>query len=406
MNFTNSSQERRRIFVASFAVAFLATLTATLPALAQTESVVYNFCSLPDCTDGYSANGRLIADSSGNLYGTTLSGGEGIGTLYKLSPDGAETVLYNFGVMTGDGWQPQGGVTMDKEGNFYGVTVAGGAHGLGTVFKISPDGTETILHSFGATRYDGTYPYGPVVLDKNGNVYGSTNLGGEYADACGFGGEGCGTVFRIGTDGKESIIHSFNANTEGYFPYGIAIDERGNLYGTTSTGGSANDGTVYELTNKGVYSILSNFGTGASDGISPEGNLTVDAKGNVYGATNLGGAFYDGVVFKLTPGSSWTETTLYSFGTNKDDGSEPWGGLVLDGQGNLYGTTYEGGLYNDGTVFKISPAGTETLLYTFTGSSDGGTPSGPLLRDSSGKLYGPTYSGGSNSEGVIYKITP
>lgn len=407
MNFKNSSQERRRIFVASFVVVFLTTLTATLPALAQTETVVYNFCSLPDCTDGDKANGRLISDSSGNLYGTTLSGGSGaLGTLYKLSPDRTETVLYNFGVTTGDGWQPSLGVTMDKQGNFYGVTGAGGAYGQGTVFKISPDGTETILHSFGATRHDGTYPYGPVVLDKKGNVYGSTNLGGEYGDACGFGAEGCGTVFRIDIDGKESILHSFNANTEGYFPYGIAIDKQGNLYGTTSEGGSASQGIVYELTNKGVYSILCNFGAGASDGIHPDSTLTVDAKGNVYGVTLFGGEFYDGVVFKLTPGSSWTETTLYSFGTNKNDGSEPWGGLMLDGQGNLYGATNEGGLYGAGTVFEISPSGTETILYSFSGNSDGGSPSGGLIRDSRGNLYGPAYSGGSNDEGVIYKISP
>jgi uncharacterized repeat protein (TIGR03803 family) len=407
LNFKNSSQEWRGIFVASFAVVFLTTLTATLPAVAQTETVVYNFCSLPDCSDGYKANGRLVADSGGNLLGTTLSGGSAAsGTVYKLSPDGTETVLYNFGGTTGDGWEPQLGLTIDKQGNFYGVTEAGGAYGKGSVFKISPDGTETILHSFGATSSDGTYPYGPVVLDKKGNIYGSTNLGGEYADACGFGAEGCGTVFRIGSDGKESILHSFNANTDGYFPYGIAIDEQGNLYGTTSEGGSASEGIVYELTNKGVYSILCNFGVGASDGVHPDSALTVDAKGNVYGVTLLGGAFYDGVVFKLTPGSSWTETTLYNFGANKNDGSEPWGGLVLDGHGNLYGATYEGGLYGAGTVFEISPSRTETILYSFSGNSDGGSPSGGLIRDSRGNLYGPAYSGGSNGNGVIYKISP
>jgi uncharacterized repeat protein (TIGR03803 family) len=406
LNFKNSSQEWRRIFVASFAVVFLTTLTGTLPALAQTEAVVYNFCSLADCTDGYKANGRLIAGSGGNLYGTTLSGGSGAsGTLYQLSPDGTETVLYNFGVTTGDGWEPSLGVTMDKQGNFYGVTEAGGAYGKGTVFKISSDGSETILHSFGATRSDGTYPYGPVVLDKKGNVYGSTNEGGEYA--CGFGGAGCGTVFKIDTDGKESILHSFQGNTDGYFPYsGPSIDGQGNLYGTTVAGGSAKEGIVYEVTNKGVYSILCNFGAGASDGIDPFGTLTVDANGNVYGVANQGGAFFDGVVFKLTPGSSWTETTLYTFGTNKNDGSAPWGGLVLDGQGNLYGATYEGGLYGAGTVFEITPPGTETILYSFSGNSDGGSPSGGLIRDSRGNLYGPAYSGGSNGNGVIYKVSP
>jgi uncharacterized repeat protein (TIGR03803 family) len=405
VNFTDLREcflQFRRSFAVRLAVLFLATLTATRPALAQTETVLYSFCSLANCADGDGASGALIMDSSGNLYGETDFGGaNNQGTIYELSTEGVHTVLYSFTNDNGLDVFPIGGVVRDSQGNFYGVENEGGAYYLGSVYKVSPNGTQTVLYNFGSTRYDGNSPNGSLVMDKRGNLYGTTATGGEY---------GFGTIYGLKPDGTETILYCFNpANgTDGATPYaGLVFDKQGNMYGATNAGGLYNQGIVFELSAEGVYTILYTFGTNSSDGKYPDWSLIIDAQGNLYGVTRSGGAFNSGTAFKLTPGTPWTETILHTFNNTTNDGADPFGTLVIDKQGNLYGATSEGGgVSNLGTVFKLSPTGTETILYDFVGGQTGDTPSGGLLGDSSGNLYGTTLYGGANSYGVIYKITP
>jgi uncharacterized repeat protein (TIGR03803 family) len=384
------------------AAVFCVILIATRPAQAQTETTLYDFCSVAGCLDGSGANGTLISDSSGNLYGTTQYGGtNAAGTAYVLSPEGEQTVLHDFFAFTGDGTYPEEGLIMDSQGNLFGVTEAGGAYGdggYGTVFRLSPGGSETILHSFGKNPNDGMAPSGFLAIDKQGNIYGTTNGGGKY---------GYGTAFRISPDGAETIIHTFNNKSgDGYYPGGLAIDRLGNLYGTCSAGGSAGNGTVFEINNKGGYTTLYNFGTNSADGTSPIGPVILNSRGDLFGVTFLGGLYNSGVLYALKPGSPWTERIIYTFGASSTDAALPWGPLIVDAQGNFYSESEEGGAYTFGTVFKITPAGTETILYNFTNGSDGGFPNSGLLRDSSGNFYGTDISGGSHNNGAIYKITP
>lgn len=399
----NFFQRISRSMVPMLTVAVVTTLSGGLPAFAQTETAIYGFCRLTSCADGSEANGSLIRDSSGNLYGTTLEGGaHNGGTVYKLTLKGTETVLYSFGASSDDGTYPNQGVTMDSHGNLCGVTEDAGSHNAGTVFKVTPDGAETILHTFTSSPSDGAYPFGPVILDAKGNIWGTTSSGGRH---------GYGTIFRISSGGVEAIVHSFDPSTgDGDTPFsGLVVDRHGNFYGTTTAGGTYNAGIVFELTSKGVYSILYNFGSNAGDGNTVNSSVILDAEGNVYGVTVLGGSSNNGIVFKLTPGSPWTETILYNFGGySQSDGSQPSGPLVIDSEGNLYGTTYQGGNYflNAGTVFEVSPAGYETVLYDFVGNADGAGPSGGLLRDSHGNLYGTAYRGGDFQNGVVYKVIP
>jgi uncharacterized repeat protein (TIGR03803 family) len=391
-----SSRKFPRGAAAVLAVTLFAAMTAAPLALAQTETVLYNFCSLTNCTDGSSPSGKLSLDSEGNVYGTSLGGLYGWGTVYKVSPAGVETVLYNFGGFSGDGHVPTGGVTLDSQGNAYGVTGGGGAYDNGTAYKITPDGTETILHSFGASKTDGTYPYKAVSLGANGDVYGITDTGGT---------SNVGILFRIAPDGTETILHNFSYNNgDGAYPTGLTIDLQGNLYGTTLFGGTYDEGIAFELGSKVGYSILYNFGENIDEGISAQ-NPIVDAQGNLYGVTILGGSASSlGTVFELTPGTPWTETILHVFGSVSNDGSYPDGPLVRDAQGNLYGTTSQGGSDNYGTTFRISPSGTETILHNFASGSDGAYPEG-LVLGSDGKLYGATNQGGLYSYGTFYQLT-
>jgi uncharacterized repeat protein (TIGR03803 family) len=380
-------------------------MAATLPAFSQKETVLYNFCSLPNCTDGSSPSGPLIKDSSGNFYGTTQTSDEnesGGGTVYRLSPDGTETVLHDFALTPGDGIVPQSGVIMDGEGNLYGFTGSGGAYRSGTAFKLAPDGTETILYSFGSTPTDGVGPEGPVVMDKQGNLYGTTFYGGTY--------EG-GTIFKISPNGTETILHNFDNNgTDGYEPYaGVVLDPQGNLYGTTAYGGTAGTGIAYELSAKGIYTIIHQFGSAFTDGHLPLAPPVIDPQGNLYGTTGAGGSDNAGTAYKLSPGANgWMETILVNFGSIVSQGAECSYGLVLDKTGNLYGVAPTGAPQGAGLAFKLSPEGAETVLYTFLNQNDGSVPDGPIFRDSTG-LYGVTTEGGTGryaAGGTVYKIAP
>ncbi|MFZ0686144.1 MAG: choice-of-anchor tandem repeat GloVer-containing protein [Terriglobales bacterium] len=310
-----------------------------------TEKVLYSFGSRSG--DGNSPVAGLVIDKKGNLYGTTEDGGEySEGTVFEITSAGEETVLYSFGSRSGDGSYPVAGLVLDTKDNLYGTTSGGGTHGGGTVFEISSAGEETLLYSFGSRSKDGNNPVAGLVFDTRGDLYGTTRLGGEHNE---------GTVFEITSAGEEKVLHSFGGRSgDGYNPVaGLVFDTKGNLYGTTQLGGEYNDGTVFEITSGGTEKVLHTFAGGAGDGAGPLAGLVFDKKGNLYGTTVNGGADGSGTVFEIT--SSGTEKLIYSFAGGAGDGAGPFAGLVFDKSGNLYGTTINGGAYSVGTVFEVTP---------------------------------------------------
>jgi uncharacterized repeat protein (TIGR03803 family) len=405
---TTISQKISRIAAVVVAVILFTTLAATRPAIAQTETVLYSFCSA-NCDNGELPTGNLITDSSGNLYGTAAPGeGYNNGAVYKASFAGAVSPIYAWATTaTNLGNDPSGGVVMDSAGNFYGTTQTGGTNANGgTVFKISPEGVLTVLYNFCSlpSCTDGQLPLAGVILDASGNLYGTTYDGGTNAN---------GTVYKITQDGTETVLYNFgaSANDAEYPQAGLVMDKNGNLYGTTTYGGlhtgieSAGNGTVFEVSASGVYSILYDFGAkGKTDGLNPIAGLTLNAKGHLYGTTSYGGANAHGTIFELSPGASaWKETILYSF--VQSNGSIPMAGVTLDSKGNIYATGSEGGSGNWGSVIELSRSGTATVLYSFTGMPDAGGPESNVVLDSAGNLYGVTSSGGAAGRGAVYKIT-
>ena len=371
-------------------------LAAVPPAHGQTEKVLYSFANSPD-----GANPRYVTpvlDTNGNLYGTTNYGGAyGFGTAFKLTRSGTETILHSFDVNGTDGAYPVASLVMYK-GNLYGTTVEGGTYNIdGTVFELkhTTNGwTETILHSFGASG-DGSQPYCALTLDTTGNLYGTTNVGGAYS---------YGTVFKLTPSGTETILHNFDLNgRDGANPIAGVVMYSGNLYGTTEYGGAYGYGTVFKLTPSGTEKILWSFRNG-TDGAYPVAGLVV-YNGNLYGTTANGGAYGDGTVFEVT--LSGTETILHSFDNNDIDGINPYAGLVVYKGNLYGTTVNGGGTGSAaGIVFKMTSSGTETILHTFGGSPDGAFPRGGVVFDTSGNLYGTTLSGGRNGVGTVFKLTP
>jgi len=382
--------------VAEFALAVFAMQSAQ----AQTFTALHDFTGKPD---GAEPLAGLARDAAGNLYGTTVSGGaSSYGTVFKVDTSGTETVLYAF---TGspDGGRPYAGLTRDTAGNLYGTTEVGGAYGLGTVFKVDSTGTESVLYSFTGSP-DGAYPDAPLVRDAAGNLYGTTVSGGP---------SNSGAVFKVDTSGTENVLYSFDGSDGASPVAGLTFDKTGNLYGTTFSGGPYGHGNVFKLTpSSGGWkeSVLYTF-TGGVNGGYPDAGVIVDKSGNVYGTTQGGGAYDGGTVFKLKPSTkgAWNISVLYGF-TGNNDGGAPEAGVIFDRSGNLYGTTFGGGYYEDGTVFKLKPTKKgqwkEFVLYDFTGGTDGASPYAGVIRDSKGNLYGTTAVGGSNGYGTVWKLTP
>jgi uncharacterized repeat protein (TIGR03803 family) len=342
--------------------------------------------------DGVRPAASLILGNDGNFYGTASTGGTGAGVVFKLTPAGVETVLYTFtgspGSSSSDGFNPLAAVIQASDGNFYGTTEMGGANGLGTVFKVTPAGAETLLYSFGASG-DGSSPYAGLAQGSDGNFYGTTQLGGANA---------AGTVFKITPAGVETVLYSFGATgSDGTRPYaGLVQGSDGNFYGTTQFGGTNALGTVFEITPAGVETVLYSFGTVVGDGAYPQGGLIQASDGNFYGTTGAG-------VFKITPAG--VLTVLYTFTTG--DGYDPTAGVIQGSDGNFYGTTQLGGANQDGTVFKVTPAGVETIVYSFGATSyDGIYPVGGVIRGSDGSLYGMTGAGGPADHGTVFKVGP
>jgi len=382
------------------ALVILLVLSANTHSTAQTYSVLYSFGNVTG--DGISPSGTLARDSAGNLYGTTQSGGtQGVGIIFKLDSSNAETILYNFSLAP-DAISPPYGVVRSNSGALYG-SANGGRNGTqlgdGSIFKITASGTESVLHSFG-NGTDGLNPSGGLIQDSKGNSYGVTVSGGTH---------GWGTLFKITPAGKETILYNFTlaaANPEGT----LLLDQHGNFFGTTVSGGKYSFGTVYEFSAAGRFHVIYNFcpQPHCPDGSQPVAGLVQDSAGNLYGTTLNGGANLQGTVFKITP--SGIETVLHSFGLAGGDGYAPIAGLVSDGLGNFYGTTFHGGANQAGTIFKIDSGGNENILYSFCvqpSCADGnGTGFGTLIRDGSGNLYGASGGGGSFQSGVVFKLTP
>ncbi|HXM20736.1 MAG TPA: choice-of-anchor tandem repeat GloVer-containing protein [Terriglobales bacterium] len=405
--------------------AILSGALAAQSVQAQTYTVLYTFMGV---ADGAVPEAGLVRDPEGNLYGTTLAGGDftcnplGCGVVFKIDTTGKETLLYSFRRGNGYGSIELAGLTLDSQGNLFGTRVA---PDIGIAFELTPSDRFAVLHNFHRAA-GGLYPEARVVLDSSGNLYGTTATGGNSTAS--------GVVFKLDKFGRETVLYTFtcpicNGKKGGGFGYptgGVIRDSGGNLFGTASGGTktkycSSGCGVVYKIDKTGVGSVLYNFKWG-TDGMIPGGNLIMDAAGNLYGTTRMGGNsgcfenYGCGIVFKVDP--SGKETVLYRFSGGKDGGI-PTGGLALDSQGNLYGTTSIGGAngcfmtYSGcGTIFKVAPGGALTILYTFMGGTDGGYPNPDLVKDDAGNLYGTAGAGGGTSCpdyvscGVVFKITP
>jgi uncharacterized repeat protein (TIGR03803 family) len=369
-------------------------------ARAERAKLVYGF---KHGSDGEYPVSEIITDASGDIFGTTsLGGAYNFGAVFELLPSGQEKLLHVFTDGDDDG-EPLSGLISDAQGNLYGTTVFGGAGGNGTLFKIAPDGTETVLHAF-AGGNDGAAPFDRPLLDSKGNLFGTTTQGG--GEHCGM--YGCGSVFEVTPQGKEKILYSFLGRDEGSgdgeTPAASLIqDKTGNLYGTTERGGSAGWGTVFRVSPRGHEAVLHAFSP-SSDGGLPVGGLVADKAGNLYGVTACCGANDGGTVFKVTPDGVFTVLHAFAGGT---DGMAPYG-LTIDDKGNLYGTTVEGGgtgCPNEGcgTVFKITPDGAETVVYAFGDGKKGASPSrSPLLHR--GYIYATAQYGGAQDLGTVIKV--
>jgi uncharacterized repeat protein (TIGR03803 family) len=430
------STKNLAVFVAAASV-ILGSLIINTPLLAAaSEKVLYSFCTAPGCIDGILPN-DLISDESGNLYGMTqLGGAYGSGVVFELIPkDGKwkEKVLHSFNPNSKDGFYPQGGLVFDKAGNLYGTTSQGGANNCdgdscGTVFELIPNNgkwSEKVLHSF---NFDcnGYNPYATLILDSAGNLYGTTN-------------ESCttirsGIVFElIRNNGRwtEKVLYNF-PNDNAFPDHDLIFDKAGNLYGTTIGGGTSGNGTVFELTpsrGKWAEKVLYSF----DDIITTRSRLIFDKAGNLYGTTSEGGSptCVDGCgyFFELTPGKNgkWTETVVHNFINNGHDGYNPIAGLILDSAENLYSTTSAGGAVSVcvdfggcGTVFELIPGKngtwTEKILHSFElNSKDGIIPYTGLIFSKTGNLYGSTSSGGTSTVGcgtggpgcgTVFEVTP
>lgn len=407
-----------------FKISAWVTLSLVFAASAFAQSVyVLQFQGKPA---GSGPLSPLLADGAGNLYGTTFAGGTfGYGSIYELMASGGEKILYSF---TGgaDGANPSGELLSDGAGTFFGTASAGGSlsgncgyySGCGVVWQLTPGGKLRILHTFTGGA-DGAQPRGGLVRGAQGVFYGTAVVGGAASGACAPQTDepigGCGVVFRIERDGTHSVLHAFTGGSDGQFPYsGVVRDATGNLYGATGYGGGSAStectslefkgcGVVYKIDTSGQESVLHAF-DGSPDAAFPEGGLILDPDGDVYGTTVRGGAADFGAVYKVDP--SGNESVLYNF-TGGNDGATPLAGLVRDGLGNLYGTTTQGPLSGHcsatcGGVFKLTPKGKEIVLYKFRGYFQ---PFAELIFHD-GFLYGTTEEGGNHNAGVVFRVEP
>lgn len=430
-------------------------------AKAQTLTTLHHFAG--GASDGANPWGGLARDLVGNLYGTTFTGGAAnLGTIFKIAPSGAATVLHSFsgsadgaspwnvqlaldsaGYLYGtthqggsggggtvfkisvsgsgftvlrhlsgaDGVYPQGGLVLDAAGNLYGTAFLGGPSGNGTVFTLKTSGSGfTVLHDFAAT--DGTQPGAGLVLDSAGNLYGTTIWSGPF---------GAGTVFRLAASGAGfSVLHGFGQPNDGSNAQDLVLDTAGNLYGVTRNGGRANSGTIFRITASGDYLLLYDFYQSLA-GSSPYSGLVLDSAGvNLYGTTSGGGSAGAGTVFRFGAAADQQPAVLYAFSGGSADGGHSRATLTLDSAGNVYGTTYDGGSSSAGTLFTLSTApvitppppppppasGVLTTLYNFAWGADGAHSWAGLVADANGNVYGTTFEGGPDNRGIVFRVDP
>jgi uncharacterized repeat protein (TIGR03803 family) len=402
----------KKISVPSWMIVLVAMAAMSVAtAWGATETVLYNFVS----GTGKAPNGSLVFDAAGNIYGTTASGGvSNAGAVFQLHKTLAgvwiENVLYTFSGLS-DGGAPHSGVIFDGAGNLYGTTSAGGGANMGTVFELSPNGvggwTESVIYSFSGA--DGADPEARLLIDPSGNLYGTTASGGSANK---------GTVFELLPSGGgwvEAILHDFSG-ADGATPRAELIrDGSGNLYGTTASGGSNNQGTAFDLLNNGAWTeqIMHSF-KGGSDGSGPMGGLYLDASSfTLYGSTIGGAGDGCGIVYQLSYHiTSWTEHQVTFF--YRGAPCNPIGTLAVDVSGNFYGSvvngTFESG-DNAGGVFSLD-SGNLGVYYYFQGgliegkTHDGEGPQGGLIFDAAGNLYGSTFKGGKYAGGTVFELTP
>jgi uncharacterized repeat protein (TIGR03803 family) len=403
--------DRRLCRRLAFAVIFGLSFIATPAAQAQSFVTLYTFTGL---SDGGNPYGSLIRDAKGNLYGTTYAGGDlscfapyGCGTVFRLRGH-KETVIHRFTGGPGDGAAPSAGLIVDKAGSLFGTTTYGGRTGCS--FNIGC-GTAFKIDLTGKET---------VLYSFTGGADGGNPVAGLIRDSAGnlFGttfyaaGSSSGTAFKLNNTGNISVLYTFDSQA---YPYASLIrDPRGHLYGATWGDGIYCDcGTVYELHGH-KETVLYSFGQFVQDGVMPYGRLIRDAEGNLYGTTEAGGSYFCGngcgTVFKLD--KIGTATYLHTFANDQKDGEAPFAGLIRDQSGNLYGTTAYGGIYGGGTVFKVDKTGKETILHSFTGGADGAQPVAELIEDAAGNLYGTASTGGNPNCnrgagcGVVFEIKP
>jgi len=377
---------------------------------AQTFSVKHSFLGPPDGANPFAG---LIVDRAGNLYGTTESGGgtNNGGTIVEMSPGGTETVLYRFAGGS-DGEHPGANLLLDAAGNLYGTTQAGGQSNAGTIFKYSAAGQETVLYTFTGGA-DGGTPKCHLVRDNQGDLYGTAESGGV---------SGNGVVFKLDASGNQTVLYSFKGGSDGAIPQaGLVSDTNFNLYGVTTTGGDVSCnapygcGTIFRLSPAGKEIIVHRFTGTNGDGAFPVGDLIIDQQGILYGTTESGGdascfgGAGCGTVFKVS--KTGQLSMIYRFKPTGGDGQFPEASLIRDAGGNLYGTTYQGGSTGFGTAFKVTNAGHEAVLHSFDYVTDGAQPISPLVRDKGGNLYGTTLiDGGTGCGGLgcgtVFTISP
>lgn len=392
---------RKTTNIALILCAFLASVLA-----AQTLTVLHDF----DNTDGSYPWGGFVQAPNGDYYGTASGGGaNGQGVVFKITPGGVFSTVYNFcsqgGSACTDGAQPRMGLMLDSNGDLYGTTLFGGANNRGTIYRITPAGVPTTLYSFCslASCADGWAPYGVLLQSSGRGIYGTTNQAGKY---------NAGTIFDITPAGRLTTLHSFCGTTgcpgggdplAGLVQYGSGV-----FYGTTSADGAncsgpSGCGTVFKLTGDAVtrlYSFCSEGGSACTDGSEPDAAPVLAPNGNFYGTTRIGGPSNNGTVFEITP--SGALTTVYGFCSQGGcpDGQVPRGGLILGSDGNFYGTT-SGGF---GTIFQITPNGALTTLAAFD-NTNGSGPYAPPVQGTNGDFYGTTNLGGAHGYGVIYRLS-
>lgn len=379
----SSKKESNRNYFTLLATLLALALALVPVASAQTFKVLHEFNGT---SDGALPEAALFRDAAGNLFGTTFAGGGvGEGTIFKIDTTNTERVVFSFTASV-SGSSPASALIQDQSGNLIGAADSGPG-GAGVIFRISQQGSETLLHSFlGGTGRTSRVPSGGVFMDKTGNIFGTTLFGGS--GTCQF---GCGSIYRLDTANILHVLHSFNGSSEGSQPFGALVqDATGALFGVTKSGGNlacaefpqTGCGTVFKFA-KGVLTVLHTF-QGGSDGATPQPGLLLDANGNIFGVTASGGSGENGLVFEIS--NTGVYTILHRF--TGSDGKTPNGSLVSDSAGNLLGTTQAGGLNSLGTVFEMSPAGRVTLLHSFTGNLDGAFPLAGVIRDPAGNLFG------------------